>query len=134
MHEGRGSADLDAEVAQRIFGWTLCQNDGSMDWVRSWRSSRGTALEGEWICLDGPYADQVCPSFSGSIAAAWLVVEHIMRHANQPAFEAFKRGVEDADWCTHSSIAAARICRAALAVIEQHSGTTWKAVTDPELP
>lgn len=99
---------LDAEIAQRVFGWKR---------IRPTMSYEGGTVGDP----PGEHLSRELPRYSQDIAAAWAVVEHVADHAAPGQYEHFKAlmgapGISP--WAYRAPALAAAICRAALAAVE----------------
>lgn len=117
--------ELDVLVAERIMGLTPLQVKADMTIITA---SRDWLDEGDYYWIDGQVAREL-PHYSTDIAAAWLVVERIMRvpetaeEVRRAANTRFGFWWDSAYlWACTSQDAARRICLAALDVMEAKDG------------
>jgi hypothetical protein len=121
--------DLDAEVAEKVMGWTLeIQDDRNDAYSQTWRT-------GPNILTDSLFVYEFEPSID--IAAAWQVVEYMQ--GRELTDFSVSWDVRNDSWCWVARFARTEatgptaplaICRAALAAVSQSSAAS--AVASPE--
>ena len=97
---------LDVQVETTVFGSEILDHPFG---PRRWREEYGVT---GW--------DDV-PRYSTEIGAAWRIVEHFLNHEDQAVYLAFARSWHGQGVIASATLAATRICRAALLAIEEGS-------------
>lgn len=104
MSELQAGPELDAAIDRAVFGLQVDPTGPGALGVAGWVGEDGRVF----------YRPIGAPAYSTSIAAAWLVVEHMLDQPDQERYLTFVNAWGAEGFVAPGYMAARRICRAAL--------------------